>query len=236
MRQLKISDEAPKDLASIQMRLDNQSQALAQTQLLVVLNNECGTYPPGGEPLTPELRKRVTELLISIKKTLANLELLAPVTLEPNTTESVDRGRNDIREINKVLGRILFIPQIQLTLDGRSLEPLEEVFVEPDKTLSAAIESQDWTINSLGCSWLESIAIRNIISLLRNNTIDHLRRCDCNEWFMATRSDQRFCSPTCRQKNHAGKPDFNKKRRAYYKLIKKRATRKQEAEANGKER
>lgn len=64
----------------------------------------------------------------------------------------------------------------------------------------------------------ENEAVGMIVDAARLGMLTHIRQCElssCRRWFVASRSDQRFCDASCTQKFHTSKPDFKKTRAMY---------------------
>jgi len=235
MRQLKrFNDGPPKDLASMYAEWASEWRELLKKRLVMILNYESDSDPMTGQPLTPELRGSVNQLVATVKRTSVNLELLDPLTIQSTPLETVNRCKNEIAEINKAFSQVRLVPTVQLAPDGRSLNVVEELYVEPGATLTKALQNRDWKISGTNYTLLEAHAVLAITAFLKDGTLDHLRRCDCGDWFVASRADQKFCSSKCRQRNHAAKPDFNSKRREYYRQLKERKVRKREAQTKVK--
>lgn len=231
MRQLKKEIcTIPNDVAAVQEMFDRSSQELRQTTLLMLLNQESGRHRMTHQPLTPDLRRRLTRLVVTVKQTDANLAFLEPITFESDFNSAGLRSKQEIAEINQSFSQVRLIPEVRLAPDGRSIEVVESLYIDPEIRLGNLHEHQ-WRVCGTDSTLLEAQAVLGLISIVKNGTLDLLLRCDCGVWFIASRTDHKFCSPTCRQRNHAAKPDFNEKRRVYYRNAKDRQTAKLKKEA-----
>jgi hypothetical protein len=113
-----------------------------------------------------------------------------------------DRCGDEIDEINRLLEKLKVRPCLYLDPEGRNLE----VSMEAD-----ANREFSYTVAN---------ALLTAVRLIERKELDTLRRCDCGEWYFASRSDQKSCSARCRQRRHASSPEFRATRRAYRKTVK----------------
>lgn len=164
-----------------------------------------------------EDRERVVSLLnnlvASVKQIQANLLLKPPLSSVPNrggirtiashlSQQFKDRCEKEIDEINHLLQKLTVRPSLYLEPEGRGLE----VRIE-------AAANQEFSIGVAN-------ALLAVVRLIERKELDTLRRCDCGKWYFASRSDQKSCSATCRQRRHARTPEFRTTRRAYRNTVK----------------
>jgi len=72
------------------------------------------------------------------------------------------------------------------------------------------------TVKPLKETEREAVAV--IVDLARTGMLDHIKLCDwsgCKRWFIATRSDKRFCSDSCKRKFQQSSSEFKEQRAAY---------------------
>jgi hypothetical protein len=69
-------------------------------------------------------------------------------------------------------------------------------------------------------NFMEMRMVSYLLEALDKGEISRFRRCsDCQNWFYATTSHQRFCGEACRRRYTAGSPEFKEKRRNYMKQV-----------------
>lgn len=186
--------------------------------LIDLLNDECeGARSMLGvryeyELVKAEDREKVVSLLnkfvTSVKQIQETLLLKPPMSSEANAggirtitshlnKQLKDRCGDEIDGINQLLKKLTVRPSLYLEPEGRGLEVrMEEV------------ANREFTDTVAG-------ALMAAVRLIERKEMDRLRRCDCGKWYFASRSDQKSCSATCRQRRHAGTPEFRAARRAY---------------------
>jgi hypothetical protein len=220
MRQSKIGSPF-KSVEQLHSALFQRVHDRNRETLLMLLNRQDGRHMITGFPFTPETRRRMTEFVTATKRTLSALALMDPITVEAPLNSTIERCREEIADLNQVLSQVRLVPEVTLSPNGRSLSVFEQSYFDPEVRLET-LEKHGWKATGSNLTLLEHLAVLGVINLLREGAIDSLRRCEeCGTWFYATRADQKFCTSTCRQRNHAAKPDFNNKRRDWYRTKKK---------------
>lgn len=79
-------------------------------------------------------------------------------------------------------------------------------------------ESTDWRVT-------EAHAVEMLVSMAETGMLDRVRQCEwCKRWFVASRSDRRFCKEPCKRKHQSSSPEFKAQRAEYmrkrYELLK----------------
>jgi hypothetical protein len=186
------------------------------TSILAKLKGEAHGGTSEHELVKVEDRERVVSLLnnfvASAKQIQATLLLKPPLSSVPNpggiraiashlTQQLKERCEKEIDEINQSLQKLTVRPWLYLEPEGRGLE----VRIEAEA-------NQEF-------SWDVANALLAVVQLIEREELDTLRRCDCGKWYFASRSDQKSCSATCRQRRHASSPEFRATRRAYRKTV-----------------
>jgi hypothetical protein len=190
--------------------------ARTTTSMLAKLKGEAHGGTSEHELVKVEDRERVVSLLnnfvASVKQIQATLLLKPPLSSVPNTggVKAIagnvsrmlkDRCGEEIKEINQLLQTLTVRPSLYLEPEGRGLVV---------RTDAAANQEFSWDVAN---------ALLAVVQLIEREEMDTLRRCDCGKWYFASRSDQKSCSATCRQRRHASSPEFRATRRAYRKTV-----------------
>lgn len=186
--------------------------------LILILNSSTGVEPTTGTPLTPELQKKFTNVVVTLKTTAEALALLGP----GSNRESVAEMMQKIRVISDLLTHVRMQSYLRLSGDNRTIVVAEVLYSDPNRR-SESLEQNNWCLPGMDIQLIEARALMAVMALVREGSLDSLRRCVCGDWFLAVRSDQRSCSMACRQRKYATNPDFNQKRRERYRNAKKRA-------------
>lgn len=159
-----------------------------------------------------KVRALLNKFVTSVKQIQVTLLLKPPLSSVPNpgglrniaghALQLIkDRCGDEIDEANNLLKKIRIRPQFSTDAEGRSLEVAMEA--------ASNREFSDTVAD----------AFLTVTQLVERKELDMLRRCDCGKWYFASRSDQKSCSATCRQRRHANSPEFRATRRAYRKTL-----------------
>jgi hypothetical protein len=167
------------------------------------------------------------KLVTSLKQIQETLSLKPPLSSVPNqggihtiashlSQQLKDRCEEEIDEINRLLEKLTVRPWLYLAPEGRSVEVRIEA--SPNREFSYDVAN----------------ALLTVMRLIERKELDTLRRCDCGKWYFASRSDQKSCSATCRQRRHARSPEFRATRRAYRKTLNEMKKQPKKVEASNK--
>jgi hypothetical protein len=76
-------------------------------------------------------------------------------------------------------------------------------------------------INDAPSEVQEAFLIQKLIGFARSGTIDRIRECLCGDWFLAARTDKRYCSGDCRRKYHTPSEKQRERRRERRRIYQK---------------
>jgi len=184
------------------MRLErNRSK---HTDLFRWLNNE-RLQNQIGEPSvygrnSPASRKRVARLI-------GELQSLSELLSQSRMTQlAVDYWMNAPREIKNQ------IKKVDELLSQYPTRPVVEIS-NKDGSGGLYIEYASTGGRPLG----EQIAVSHIRRIVNEQALDRIRLCECERWYLATRTDQKSCSAKCRHRIYEQKPDAKARRKIYMK-------------------
>ena len=147
------------------------------------------------EQFTPELQSRITDFVKLVRSTMMGFTPLDPVDFKV-----VIQRERLLQPINKVFASCITHPALRVSIeDGRTVSGTEHL--------------------SAGQNFVEAACLLAIRQLVDGGEFDLLRACEvqsCNRWFLAKREKQRWCSQTCRQRNHQATDEFREQRRRTY--------------------
>lgn len=68
----------------------------------------------------------------------------------------------------------------------------------------------------------EAFMVQYLIGIAGSGNIDRIRECQCGKWFLAARTDKRYCGENCRKKYHSPSEEQKEKRREWRRDYQKR--------------
>lgn len=197
--------------------------ARRQADLLALLNTKEGFHATSKAPITREMHDRITFATTALKKASDALELL-----EPNDDKQAFAILKQLDPVDDLFRKVRIMPSLGLEIGLRAVRYTEGLAFDRKGPRDPA--KLKWKSRSdAELSSLEERALLTLGDLLKSRKLGDLRRCECGEWFLAVRSDQRSHSVTCRMQRYAKSEDFNAKRRARYAAAKKLAAAKKTA-------
>jgi hypothetical protein len=161
-----------------------------------------------GDKFTPASKERVKRVLELLRTRQGYMRQVRAGLLDQRLNDSLISSMIDFSsELNQRLMRYEIIPQV---------DPLGAAFFR-------CVSASDSNHTSLEDE-AEAGAVMCALQLDQGNQIENVRECACQEFFVAGRIDQNYCSVKCRVKANQSSEKFKAKRReadrARYKLHK----------------
>jgi len=187
-----------------------ERNAIHESVLLAVLNLGKDLRVPYGqknieasmskepEDWTPEVQYRVNGLCRMAISIVEKLQALPPFS---SLNEAVSREEL-IKPLNDAFAYCLTSPHVQLDLsEGKSFRVGERI-------IAGVFRNQ-----------VESAAMLGLRDLLKRGELGKLRECgnaSCGTWFIAQRTDRKWCSTTCRHSMFQRTSEFKEQRSKNY--------------------